>query len=218
MYLSYALLHLAELCAAEGNWEKAQQHIGEGLPIGQQCGAVPAMRKGQRLLAENDLREGRAQQAVDRLEPVLESREEDWPRAFPPPVLAEAHLELGEVARAEELVLRRVQRFRAQNHRRALALWLRVQGMILGRQHLWDEAEQIFAEAVSLAHAMPYPYAEGRSLYEDGLMHLQRREPEQARERLEAALAIFRRLGARPDIERTEHTLRQMEHPGNRVR
>jgi tetratricopeptide (TPR) repeat protein len=131
----------------------------------------------------------------------------EWPRAFPPPVLAEAYLDLGDVARAEELVLQRVQRFRAQNHRRALALWLRMLGMVLGQQHRWEEAERVFTEAVSLAHAMPYPYAEGRSLYEYGLLHVRRGEPEQARARLEEALAVFRQLGARPYIERTECVL-----------
>jgi tetratricopeptide (TPR) repeat protein len=207
MYLSYALLHLAELYAAEGDWARAQQHMEEGLPIGQACRAVPAVRKGQRLLAEHDLAEGRAEQAVNRLQPLLTSMEQDWPRAFPPPVLAEAYLELGDVNKAEELVLQRVQRFRAQNHRRALAVWLRVQGMVLDRQHRWNEADRVFSEAVSTAQAMGYPYAGGRSLYEGSVMHVRRGEPEQAREWLEEALAIFRRLGTRPYVERTERAL-----------
>jgi hypothetical protein len=37
-----------------------------------------------------------------------------------------------------------------------------------------------------------------------GMMDRQRGEQEAARARLEAALAIFRRLGARKEIERTE--------------
>ena len=54
---------------------------------------------------------------------------------------------------------------------------------------------------------MPYPYAEGRLLHVYSEMHAQKGEPEPARERLEAALAIFRRLGARKDAERTEQAL-----------
>ncbi len=209
-YLSYALLHLAELGAAEGKWDEANQHIEEGLEIARRCSAIPTMRKGQRLLAEHDLVQGRAEDAVTRLQSLLESSEDDWPRAFPPPVLAEAYLALGDGARAEELVQHRVQRFQAQNHRRALALWLRVQGMILGRERRWDEADQIFAEAVSLARAMPYPYAEGRSHYDHGLLHIQHGESEQARERLKEALAIFSQLRARPSVERTEHALHDL--------
>jgi tetratricopeptide (TPR) repeat protein/DNA-binding XRE family transcriptional regulator len=210
-YLSYALLHLAELCAGEGNWEDAQGHIEEGLALGRLCSAVPAVRKAQRLLAEHDLAEGRPEQAVSRLQPLLGSPEHECPRAFPPPVLAEAYLDLGEVAKAEDLVLQRVRRFRAHGHRRALALWLRIQGKTLGQQQRWDEAERVFSEAASLADAMPYPYAEGRVLYESGLMQMQRGEPEQAPQRLEEALAIFRGLGAGPSIERAQLALHRLE-------
>ena len=38
-------------------------------------------------------------------------------------------------------------------------------------------------------------------------MHAKKGEPGSARERLEAALAIFRRLGARKDAERVEQAL-----------
>jgi hypothetical protein len=38
-------------------------------------------------------------------------------------------------------------------------------------------------------------------------MHVAKGEPGPARQRLEAALAIFRRLGARKDAERVEGTL-----------
>jgi hypothetical protein len=58
-----------------------------------------------------------------------------------------------------------------------------------------------------LTRGMPYPYAEARLLHVYGAMHLQKGEPGPARERLEAALAIFRRLGARKDAERTKQLL-----------
>jgi hypothetical protein len=54
---------------------------------------------------------------------------------------------------------------------------------------------------------MPYPYAEARLLHVCGRLHIQKGEPEAARERLEAALAIFRRLGARVDVALAEQAL-----------
>jgi hypothetical protein len=54
---------------------------------------------------------------------------------------------------------------------------------------------------------MPYPYMEARTLQVSGLMHRQRGERRQARETLAAALAIFRRLGARKDLGQTEALL-----------
>jgi tetratricopeptide (TPR) repeat protein len=206
-FLSYALLHLAELSAVAGNWEDAKPRVEEGLEIAQRSGAVPSVRKAQRLLAEHDLTQGQAEEAVTRLQPLLGSPEDDWPRAFPPPVLAEAYLELGNVVRAEELVLQRVRRFRAQQHRRALALWLRVEGTIRRRQHRFDEADRAYAEALLLAHAMPYPYAEALILAEYGRLHLEQGERELARTRLDDALSIFRQLGARPDVDRIRNDL-----------
>ena len=54
---------------------------------------------------------------------------------------------------------------------------------------------------------MPYPYAEARLVHLDGLLHGQQGEPEAARKRLEAALATYRRLRARKDVERVEQAL-----------
>jgi tetratricopeptide (TPR) repeat protein len=203
-YLSYILMHAAELHEAVGNFQEARRYVEEGLEIAQKCNAIPALRKGQSVLAEHDLLQGRPEDAVTRFQPLLDSPEADWPRAFPPPVLAEAYLDLGDMEKAETLVQQRVQRFQAQNHRRALALWLRVQGVILGRQRRWDEAEKALRQALVFARAMPYPYAEARIRYELGRLHIERRRPEQARDQFESALSIFRDLGARPDIERAE--------------
>jgi hypothetical protein len=58
---------------------------------------------------------------------------------------------------------------------------------------------------------MQYPYAEARLLQVYGQLHAQQGDHEPARARLGAALAIFRRLGARKDIERTEHLLAALD-------
>jgi hypothetical protein len=54
---------------------------------------------------------------------------------------------------------------------------------------------------------MPYPYAEARILHEYGSLHVQKEEPDRARERCRAALDIFRRLGASKVAGRTERAL-----------
>jgi len=75
------------------------------------------------------------------------------------------------------------------------------------QQQRWDEAQQAYEEAASLARGFPYPLAEGAALYEHGLLHVRRGELEQARGRLEESLAIFRQLAARPYVERAELAL-----------
>jgi tetratricopeptide (TPR) repeat protein len=60
---------------------------------------------------------------------------------------------------------------------------------------------------LALARAMPYPYAEARLRHACAQMHHQRGELESARVHLEAALALFRRLGARRDAAQVDQAL-----------
>ena len=88
--------------------------------------------------------------------------------------------------------------------RPALAEALRIQAMLAARQQRWEAAEGALAEAQMLCQAMPHPYAEAKVQYVYGLLRSQRSEPGQARERLEAALALLNRLGERLHAERVE--------------
>jgi tetratricopeptide (TPR) repeat protein len=209
-YHSHALLHLAELSMLEGVGEQVAVAVEEGLAEARQCSDVAAIRKAESLLAERDLAIGDPEAAVARLQPLRDDLGAEAPHAFPPPVLAEAYLAAGDEVRADELVMERIERFRRQHRRRSLALWLRVEGKVRVQQGRWDEARQAYEEAASLARAIPYPYAEAAAHYESGILHTHRGEPEQAREQLEEALIIFRHLGARPYVERTERALHDL--------
>jgi hypothetical protein len=92
-----------------------------------------------------------------------------------------------------------------------LADWLRIQGKVRVQQKRWAEAQQAYAEAASLAHAIPYPHAEAAALYESGILQRRKGETEQAWEPLQEALTIFRPLGARLAAERTEQALYDLE-------
>ena len=83
--------------------------------------------------------------------------------------------------------------------------------MVRSRQGRWNEAQTAFEEAMSLARGLPCPYAEARALVEYGVAHVHQEELEQAGERLGAAMSIFRRLGAKKDVERTGQVLRELE-------
>jgi len=209
-YLSHALLHLADLSAIQGKGEEALRYVDKAIRVAERVGDVPALRTAQRLLAERDLAEGHPEAALDRLQPLLDRLGGEEPHAFPPPVLAEAYLSAGNMDRAHAVVEQRVRRFKEQDHKRALAVWLRVQSMVLGQQRRWEEADGVLAKAVSLAQAMPYPYAEARARYEHGRMLTERAEVQPAREQLEQALVIFQRLGAKNDVEKTEQMLAQL--------
>jgi tetratricopeptide (TPR) repeat protein len=169
----------------------------------ERSGWLELLREAQSLLAERDLVEGRPEEARARLIPLLDRpgmAERSATRLLP--VLAWAHLDLGELAEAEQVVTEALRRMRADNNRLDLVHALRVQAMIAIRQERWEEAERSLEEGVALARTMRYPYAEGRLLHVYGELHVAKGQPVPARERLEAALAIFQRLGARKDAER----------------
>jgi hypothetical protein len=71
----------------------------------------------------------------------------------------------------------------------------------------WEEAERVLEEGLAVAQSMPDAQVEARLLEMWGLLHAQKGEVERARERLAAALDIFRRRGAHKDARRVERAL-----------
>jgi tetratricopeptide (TPR) repeat protein len=111
------------------------------------------------------------------------------------------------VVTAAELVDQGIQHGQERNSALALLDAHRVRAMVQTRQGRWEDAQHSLEDAIALAQHTGDPYAEARAVYHYGELYRHQGEPEEARPRFEAALAIFRRLGARPYIERTEHIL-----------
>ncbi len=160
------------------------------------------------LLAEQDLLDGRPESALGRLGQLPEDREmaEDS-RTMLLPMLAWAHLAMGDDVTAGAVVERAIQRATVQDNRLVLVEALWVSSMVMVRQHRWTEARRSLDEGLALARSFPYPYAEARLLHTYGGMHAQRGAPDLARARLDEALTVFRQLGARKDSERVEQDL-----------
>jgi class 3 adenylate cyclase/tetratricopeptide (TPR) repeat protein len=200
----------------QGRWEEAARDLQETIALAEPTGDAQALGYAHSLLGELEVLQGRAEAARSRLEPLVAG---DDPYLVPMlATLARAYLELGEMDRSVETV----QRGLTIARERQIGLWapdvLRVQGMILARRGRWEEAEETFREAVSLAHTMPYPYAEGRALYERGMMHVRREDPQAASQSLQDALAIFRRLGAQKDLELAEQALAALDRSADPAR
>jgi tetratricopeptide (TPR) repeat protein len=204
----YPLIGLARLSRAEGRWEEAYRSLKEATALAERDGDRPLMWAVQFELAALDLEQGRAETAAVRLRTRLdEANLNKYLHANLLANLAEAHLRMGDVAGAEELASESVERAAALMQGSFLVWPFRVKGMVLAEQGRWDEAEVAFEQALALSRKMEAVYREGRILYEYGIMYARKGEPERARDLLEAALAIFRGLGARPYIERTEQAL-----------
>jgi hypothetical protein len=85
--------------------------------------------------------------------------------------------------------------------------------MVLVRQGHWAAAADTLAEGLALAQApsFRYPVFEACFLHIWGQLHLSRGERTVAREGLEAARAIFQRLGARPFVAQVEQDLATLD-------
>src|SRR5262249_30380307 len=89
---------------------------------------------------------------------------------------------------------------------------LRARAVVATVQGEWAEAHSALDEALELARGLAYPYDEAKALYRYGQLHAAEGEPEQAREKHTAALAMCERLGEvlyRPHIERDLRRLAQ---------
>ena len=195
---AYSLLFRARLSLAAGDRAAATAVVQEAIDLAERSGDLQALRWASGVMAELDVLEGRPEAAAARLGPLLDRKglqECDVTTLLP--VLAWVYLEQDQMDRAAEAVGQALARTRPQDMRLVLVDVLRVQALIAIRQQRWAEAERCLEEGLALARSMPYPYAEARLLHVHGCLPIQKGEPEAARERLEVALALFRRLGAR---------------------
>jgi tetratricopeptide (TPR) repeat protein len=196
----------------EGDWESAERHLDEAVAISTRGGSPDVLLHAQRLLAEYALLRDRPEEVPDRLEPLLDHPglpEYNVPALLT--TLAQAYLQTGDTSRAEEALTESVQRATAANLRFVLVDARRVEGVLRIGQNRFDEARRALEEAVSLARATEFPYAEGRGLSELGILYQRMERASQARELLLTAQAIFNRLGARHDLLRTEQALTPLD-------
>jgi adenylate cyclase len=199
------LQYLGQLCLWQGDLNGAHNHLREGLILAQQSGDRQNLEMVQAFLAELDLVEGRPAAARSRLEPLV--AQEDATLGLLLPVLAWTQLELGDLPGADDMARQAVERAseHSEQYHAVHALW--VQSMVLMGREQWGGAERALDEGLDLARSMPFPYLEARLLHAAARLRLALSEPEGAQERLERAGAIFRRLGARLDAERTDQSL-----------
>ncbi len=127
------------------------------------------------------------------------------------PLLAWAHLDLGNEQEAETLVDQALTRIAMYSFRRLEPDALRIKALVRARQGRWDEAMAASHAAITRCRAMPYPYAEAKALYVFGQIHAAKGERRRARERYEAALAICARLGERLYAEHIERAIAQAD-------
>lgn len=226
------------LALREGDTDAAVDGVTDIISLAESLGHDDYARLATRILAERDLSAAASEpdaawRARVRLEALLDQpgAQEDSGFLW---TLAWTHLETGDDPRARDLGARAVQQARAKRGHAHLVEALIMDGRVLAVQGDREAAEARFSEARSRAQSMPFPFGEGRALYEWGLLGgfqgegVRAGKPgvrntahspgkgEQVQQGswgmrnvplLEEALAIFRRLGARGEMRRAEEAL-----------
>ena len=206
------LLVLGRVSLVEGAWDEAAIYLQESARIGATQGKRSGLRHTQSALAERDILMGSPEAACARLMPLLDRAgvQECVVTTAILPVLAWAYLERGETEQAARTVEEAIRRARPEQLRLSLVEMLRVQALVALRQGDWIAAERALEDGLSVARGIGCPYGEARLLHVYGHVCAAAGASGPARERLEAALAIFQQLGARQDSAQVERDLAAM--------
>jgi class 3 adenylate cyclase/tetratricopeptide (TPR) repeat protein len=199
----------AWLCLRQGDLEEASRHARELMLHASSMASESWRRQGLRVLGEAALLDRRPQEALQHLEQALD--DEQW-KSDPGflRTLSWAYLESGNLARASDMASRAVAQSRAYRDQPELVESLVVRGTVLTKQQSWDDAAETFEYALAGAHAMQFPFGEARAMMEYGRLYALRGQADRAREYLESAIEIFKRLGARRDQELAAESLSEL--------
>jgi tetratricopeptide (TPR) repeat protein len=205
---------LAPALIWHGAWDQARAYLEGSLQAARSVQLVSIEWTALTYLADLDLLDGRPQDAVTRLRPATADRPlppvEDLTWDTPVEllsVLAQTHLEVGDLDRA------RAYAGRAVYHARRMGAWvqgiraLEVHGMVLARDGHQDLARAAYQEGLDRAQAMPFPYGQARLLHAYGLLDRQRQDRAAAHAKFAQALAILERLGADNDASRLRRVI-----------
>jgi tetratricopeptide (TPR) repeat protein len=197
------------LYAALGDESTATTDLQSALEAAEAVHHLETLQNARRALAERELLAGRPEAAYALLEPGVAEGAQRANRLLP--WLAWALLGLGRHDRAEETIAQFLQDASTRAHGVDLSEAQQIAGMIASSRGQWERAERSLLNAITLARDIACPYTEARGLYRLGRIYSQKGERGEAREHLKDALRVFQRLGARPDIERTEQALAELE-------
>lgn len=194
---AHASVWLGKISLAKGRRQRAEYELRRGLALAEASGAAPVTILAHCALAERSLFDGKPEEARLRLEPLL-ARGSGYRLSELTGVLALlgwAHLALGDVRQSESYIASSVLRAWDLGQQCALADALRVRAVAAAYQERWEDAWASITEAQSLAHTLPYPYAEAKALVISAQFLMRLHKFERARAQADAAHGILRRLG-----------------------
>jgi tetratricopeptide (TPR) repeat protein len=204
---TYPLIGLGRILLLQGQREEGLRCLREALEMATRYTYVPGLIQAQEALAWQEVRDGRPMEAIARLEQLLEqARAAGLP--WCPTVSVSAHLAVGDEEHAAEALRGARQQVMASASRAGRPDLLLQSARLASRQDRCADAVCDLEEGLAIARELELPYDEARLLEEYSRTQSGIGEPDRARRHLEEALALFCQLGAPPDVERVEKTLK----------
>jgi predicted ATPase len=210
-------LHRGMYALAEGREQEGRRLLEEGIARIAHWATAFDLQDPTCWLAEADLLAGKAEEARGRItsflhDPHPDPAECDLVNARL--LLAWAEAMLGEESLAEA----RLTSLFADASPLFRVDALRIHGILAVLRRRWDVASAALDEALDRTRAMPFPYAELKTLWVYGQLEAARGDTAAARQRLKQALVICDRLGEGLYRSRIEHDLADlMAHRGSIV-
>jgi tetratricopeptide (TPR) repeat protein len=203
---------LAYLTALEGKPAEGRPQVHEALEVVERSRDPRGIWRAHAVLAEIDLLERRYAEALLTLGQVAEPTDlYARDRTHFLLLQARARTGAGDEHTAETAVTEAITRASATHDRLSFVQALAIRGSLRTIQRRWDEAERLFEGALSVTQAMPFPHQAGRILCGFGMMEARRSRVQAAEHRLREALAIFERLGAALEADRTRRILASLK-------
>ncbi|MEU7061960.1 AAA family ATPase [Streptomyces sp. NPDC046197] len=209
LLVGYAASTLAQIEAAQGHRERCEQYATQALNLLEPAGSDLVTPYALLALAQLELALGEDARAADRLTSLhkrVSALGVRNPAVFPYAAdRVEACLRINRPDRARAALADLAGSVTDAAPATVRASLARCQAMLAKDE---DQAEEYFAIALDLHALCPDRYNTARTLLALGRRRRRARRRALAREQLEAALLLFRQLGATPWLHRTETELR----------
>jgi tetratricopeptide (TPR) repeat protein len=191
-----------------GHTECLESGLTKIIDASKASGNLDRLTMASVLMAEYEVGEGRARDALRRLESLagLQGVRIDDPAYLTG--LGMTYLALGRVEDAAEPISRGISVAQPDDLRMALADLRRLEGRVLAASDHPRQAEAAIRMSIDLAAGMPVPYKRAQALVELGQQLDARGDGAAGRSCLEEARGIFAALGARQGLLQTELLLR----------
>lgn len=207
----YPVLFLATLDEMEGK-EGAEASLRHVLDMAVDNRDQQAMLEALRSLVRITLRQGNPGEAQALVHKVMEASPQQAARFWGHTAtshLAWVLLELGDEIGAERTVQESLASPVLQIAAYDRVTVLRILGLVRGYRGQHHEASAAFEESLTLARSFPAPFEEALTLFHYGSTLSRAEQREAARQRFDAAQALFQRLGAAPYERQTELALQR---------